>query len=139
MQSSVEGNTIMLRLEDGEDVFQCLKKVVKKHKVKSAVVVSGIGMLKNFELGYFDGERYHKRKFQECHELLSMHGTITTLDEISIHLHCSLSNKAHQAIGGHLTGAKVGVLNEICLLRLDEMSLSRKLNPKTGLKELIID
>ena len=69
-------------------------------------------------------------------ELVALHGTIA--DGI-IHMHCALANPQHQIIGGHLQEAKVAVLNEIVLQKLEEVVLHRRLNQKSGLKELELE
>ena len=75
---------------------------------------------------------------EEPHELVALHGSISTKDEVVIHIHCGLANSTHELIGGHLKSAKVCVINEILIKKLDNIELGRKLNPKTGLKEMLI-
>ena len=53
MQSKEEDGLIFIRLFPGEDIYHELEEVCQKHKVKTAVVLSGVGQLKQFELGYF--------------------------------------------------------------------------------------
>jgi predicted DNA-binding protein with PD1-like motif len=69
-------------------------------------------------------------------ELLSMHGSIAKAQESRIHIHVGLANSEHRVFGGHLFSAKVCMLNEIVLLKLDEITLKRELNVKSGLLEL---
>ena len=58
-----------------------LEKICKKHDVKTAVVISGIGQLKDFKLGYFrEKGDYTPEAFHEPHELLSMLGNIIKQD-----------------------------------------------------------
>jgi len=74
----------------------------------------------------------------ESHELVALHGSISTKNEVVIHLHCALANQDHEIIGGHLKSAKVCVINEILIKKLADVELGRSLNPATGLKELFI-
>ena len=53
MQSKEESSLIFIRLFPGEDIYHELKKVCQRHKVETAVVLSGVGQLKQFKLGYF--------------------------------------------------------------------------------------
>jgi predicted DNA-binding protein with PD1-like motif len=136
MQSAEEKDHIVIKLDDGEDVFKALGIVIEKHGIDSALILSGIGMLKDFEIGYYNGKNYIIERFVDPMELLSMHGSIAKGKENRIHIHISLANSEHKVFGGHLMSAKVCVLNEIVILRMNEMDLTRKLNPKSGLMEL---
>lgn len=139
MQSAIESNIIVVRLEHNEDLFEELRNVLSKYEIKSAIILSGIGQLRDFELWYFTGEKYIKKRFMKEHELLCMQGSIAGNEgSISIHIHASLANERYEVMGGHLYSGTVSVLNEITLLKLDSIHLTRKLNKKTGLKELQI-
>ena len=138
MQSSEENNRIIAKLDDGQNLFSALGKIMMKHGAESAVILSGIGMLRDFELGYYDGGKYITKLFNEPMELLSMHGSIAASEESSIHIHVALADEGHNVIGGHLMKAKVCVLNEIVLQKLDRIELGRRLNEKSGLYELDI-
>ena len=138
MKSSEEKNLIIAKLDDGENLFESLKEIIEKHGIKSGLVLSGIGMLRNFVLGYYDGSEYQKKEFKDPCELLSLHGSITTEGKIVIHLHTSLADESRNVVGGHLFEAEVCSLNELVIRKLDDIVLSRKSNPVTGLKELDI-
>ncbi|MEM3611997.1 MAG: DUF296 domain-containing protein [Thermoplasmata archaeon] len=130
-----EGNYYVLKVDDEENLFEVLEKFVKAERISSAVILAGIGMLRDFELGYFDGKEYHKKKYATPHELVSMKGTIA--DGI-LHIHASLANEKHELIGGHLFSATTCILNEIFIQRLEKVKLGRVKNQKTGLMELVI-
>ncbi len=138
MKSNEEKNLIIAKLDDGENLFESLKEIIEKHGIRSGLVLSGIGMLRNFVLGYYDGSEYHKKEFKDPCELLSLQGSMTTEGEIVIHLHTSLADESRNVMGGHLFEAEVCSLNELVIQKLDDTVLSRKSNPVTGLKELDI-
>lgn len=140
MQVGVDRGWIVVKLQRDEEVLPSLVKAMEEWGVPSGLVVSGIGALKEFELGWFDPEtrRYERRSFESSHELLSLQGTVTLEAEPPIHVHCSLSNERHELVGGHLFSGKVSVLAEVALQALEEVRLTRELNPETGLKELTI-
>lgn len=140
MKCDIEGNIVVARLYDGEDLFTEIERILQGYEIDSGIVVSSIGMLKDFEIGYFDGKEYLKERYAEPHELIALHGSIAMMKKKpSIHLHCGLANREHRLIGGHLFSAKVCVLNELALLKLGDMKLTRKLNRKSGLTELDIE
>ncbi len=139
MRSREDKSLVIARLDDGEDLFKSLEEVIEKHQIKSGLVVSGIGMLRDFTLGYFDGKEYQKKVFDEPCELVSLQGSISTKGETVIHLHTSLADEDNTVIGGHLFSAEVYSLNEIVIRKLEEVTLRRELHPKTGLKMLDFD
>ena len=128
---------VVLKLDDGEDLIECLKKAILDFKIEAAFITMGIGMLKDAEIGYFTGKGYEKRLLKEPHEMISLQGSISTMGEVIIHLHVGLAKSSHQIVGGHLFSAKACVLNEILIKKVG-VKLGRKLNPGTGLKELYI-
>ena len=138
MKSGEDRSLIVAKFEDGEDLFESLSAIIEKYGIESGIVLTGIGMLRNFVLGYFDGEVYQKKEFKEPCELVSLQGSITTEKETVIHLHASLAKESNNVVGGHLFQAEVCMLNEIVLRRLNDLTLIRKENPVTGLKELDI-
>lgn len=86
------------------------------------MVLGGIGMLKDFELGYFDGEEYHKQTFDAPHELVSLQGTIVQKGPEGnplAHLHAALAGPGFSTVSGHLFQGQVGVTLELNLLPLD--------------------
>ncbi|MCG2826318.1 MAG: DUF296 domain-containing protein [Thermoplasmatales archaeon] len=134
MQFKTESNIVIVRLDDGEDFFESMEKVVKSCEIESGMILSGIGQLKNFELGYFDGKKYVKKTFEKPMELVSMHGSIAE----TFHIHCTLADEKQRVYGGHLFKGIVSVVNELIILRLTKIKLGRKLDKKTGLKTLKI-
>jgi len=143
MQIGIESNIIVLKLTNDEDVFQSIEDAVKKHEVRSGIIIMGIGMLKEFELGYFDPGGYKTKFFSTPYELVSMIGSIAYSkdDEKKFlpHIHCSVADPNNQVFGGHLHKGRVNVVNEITMLRLDEIRLNRVKNKKTNLMELNIE
>jgi predicted DNA-binding protein with PD1-like motif len=96
-------------------------------------------MLRDFELGFFGPHGYEKTAFSDRHELLALHGSIAMGSEPTLHLHVALGRPDHATIGGHLFGATTAVVNEIQLTRFDGIRFSRRLNEKTGLRELVLE
>ena len=137
MKSAMEGSLIVVKLDDGDDLLAMLRLVAEHYRIESGLVHWGIGAVQNFELGYFDGHEYHRRVFAPPHELLSLHGTITVASEPAMHLHLAAGGPGHQVVGGHVFKAAISTLGEVCLSRLEDVRLTRVLNPKTGLRELV--
>ncbi len=140
MQTKENNNLIFMRLFPDENLNEKLIEACKKHKVKTAVVLSGIGQLKKFELGYFqEKNNYMKEKFDKPHELLSLNGTICRQkDDYVVHLHATLSDEKKKTIGGHLFDGPAEVTNEIVLMKSD-IEIIRRLEEKTGLKGMFLE
>jgi hypothetical protein len=139
MESRQEGNTIVLKLSDGEELFPNLETACQQHRIENGSVLWGIGMLQDFEIGFFGLKGYDKTVYPDRHELLALHGSIVMRAEPKIHLHATVGRPDHSAIGGHLFRAKAAVVNEIQILRFDTMYFNRRFNEKTGLRELVFD
>lgn len=140
MQSKEKNNLIFIRLLPNEDLHDQLKEVCKKHDVKTAVVLSGIGQLKQFQLGYFKEEGdYASETFNKPYELLSLTGNICFQDgEHLFHFHATLGDENKQVVGGHLIKGIVEITNEIVLLKTP-LEVKRKLEETTGLKGIYFE
>jgi len=140
MQSTQKENLIFIRLFPGEDILEKLQEACKKYHVDTAVVISGIGQLKDFKLGYFKGKGdYTPEHFKTPHELLSLQGNIAKQSEGYIfHLHAILSNENKEVVGGHLIEGFIEVTNEIVLLKTD-VKVDRKVEDSTGLKGMFLE
>jgi len=139
MHGKEEDGYVALKLDHNEDIMESMHRAIRDFNIKSGFIIMGIGMLRDVEVGYFAGENYLTKKLKEPHELVALHGSISTKDGMVIHLHCGLATPEHNIIGGHLIGGTVNIIGEILIKKFDELELGRELNPKTGLKELYID
>ncbi len=134
-----EGNDIIsIRMEEGEDFFESLKTVCKNYKLESAVILNGIGMLRNVTIGYWNGEKYVNETVEEPVELVSMQGNIGTTENDGdpiIHIHIAVAKPDHILIGGHFVSGTVNNTNEIFIKKLENIVLLRK-KDKNGLMGL---
>ena len=137
MESAENENLIFIRLFPNEDVSTQLIKACQKHNVKTAVLISGIGQLKEVKLGYFKKKGdYSPKFFKKPLEILSMTGNISLKNEDYIaHLHIVVGDENKNAFGGHFIEGIISVTAEIVLLK-NEIRLYRKINKKTGLMDL---
>lgn len=141
MYTARSGDLIAVRLEIGEDVHPALLAACAKHGIEAAFVNSGIGMLKDPELGFFAGEgQYVKRSFAGNHELLNLSGNISLRDgALMAHLHAMLADEEFGVFGGHLFGALVGMTLEVQLSIVGApVRMYRKLEA-SGLPGLVIE
>ena len=139
----MDSKILVIKLVNGEDVFSAIEEAARKYNIRSGIILGGIGMLRDFELGYFEPGGYKTRVFDEPHELVSMTGSIayskTESDKFLPHIHCTLADSNHKVFGGHLYKGTVNVINEITILQLNNVILTRIKNETTGLMELNIE
>ena len=140
MQSKENKNIIFIRLFPEESVNKQLTEACKKHNIKTAVVISGIGQLKNAQLGYFKGKGdYSPKTFDRPLEILSLTGNILRQeDEYLPHLHAVLGDENKNTVGGHFIDGEISITGEIVLLKTD-LKINRKLNEETGLKDIYFE
>jgi len=140
MYFAKSSNLIAVRLEKGEPVHESLLKVFAQAGAQAGFVVSGIGMLRNPELGFFAGEgKYERRQFEGNFELLNLSGNVSLNEgELMAHLHAMLANEDYSVFGGHLFSAAVGLTLEVQLSLAEQAHMYRKLEPEVGLPGLYI-
>ena len=131
-----EGNGLIgIRMEDGEDFFTSLETVCKNYNVESGIILSGIGMLRNIKIGYWNGTEYVTDEIKNPVELVSMQGNIGTTENDGdpiIHIHIAVAKEDHSVIGGHLVSATINNTGEIFVQKLENIVLLRK-REKSGL------
>src|SRR5688500_3010935 len=102
MFHSRDGNAIAVRLHAGEEVHAALLEVCAQYGVSAAYVVSGIGMLKDPLLGWYDipAQQYHEQRFPGRHELLNLSGNVSLKGGAAMcHLHVTLADEEYRCFG----------------------------------------
>jgi len=111
-----------LRLADGEDLVAALGRLA----VESAVILAGIGMVRDAAIGYWNGTQYGTTRLDEPAELLSLQGNIARHgQERIVHAHLCIAGADGVARGGHLMAATVHNTAEIALRLAPEIVLER--------------
>ncbi|MGD0249277.1 MAG: PPC domain-containing DNA-binding protein [Thermoplasmata archaeon] len=140
MQAVREGNRWMLRLEDGQDLFETLTEWARTEDIRAAVIVSGIGMFRSATIGYWDGSQYRPQELTVAHEVVALHGSIARADGApSLHLHAGLAGPDHHLVGGHLMRATVGVLQEVVVEVFPGRTFGRPMAESFGLRMLDLE
>ncbi len=140
MQTTQDGSRWVLRLDDGEDLFEALGGFAREKGIRAAVVHFGIGMFARASLGYWDGSQYRSHDLDLPHEVVALHGTIAEADgQPSIHLHAGLAGPDHRLVGGHLLRATVKVVQEISLEAFPDRGFGRPMVESFGLRILDLE
>ena len=127
-------DTIVLRIDRGEEIVETLKAVAEREHVRLAEV-SALGATDDFTVGVYDvdAKRYDSKTYKGPHEIVSLVGTITEKDGAFYqHLHMSAGNKDCAVVGGHLNRAVVSVTCEM-VIRIIPGAAERSADPETGI------
>ena len=128
------GDTLVIRMDKGEEIIQQLRLVAGREKVKLAAV-EALGAVDDFTVGVFDTDekQYHSNTFTGAFEIVSLTGTVTTMDDkFYAHLHMSAGDREGKVFGGHLNSATVSATCEMVVRVLDGR-VERRLDETVGL------
>ncbi len=140
MQAIRDGAEWMLRLDDGQDLFETLAGFAEREKVTAAAVLFGIGMFRKATFGYWDGQQYRPEELSVPHEVVALHGSIARADGApSVHLHGAVAGPDHRLVGGHLLRATVGVLQEVVIRTFPGRTFGRPMVESWGLRMLDLE
>jgi predicted DNA-binding protein with PD1-like motif len=130
MEVARKGDSLALRLDHGDDILRSIGRSIEAER-STMSIVAGLGMISEFELGYFDEGNYIKAYFEEAHELLSMQGSVSSEGDPRIHIHVTVADRSHKAYGGHLLQGKAWMSNEVFMIRIDGLHSVREIDPET--------
>ena len=128
------GDTLVIRMDKGEEIIQQLRLVADREKVKLAAV-EALGAVDDFTVGVFDTDekQYHSNTFTGAFEIVSLTGTVTTMDDkFYAHLHMSAGDDKGLVVGGHLNEAHVSATCEMVVTAIPG-TVEREFNGDVGL------
>lgn len=128
------GSHIIARFDRGEEILACLKEVALKENIKLASI-SALGAVDDFTVGVYkvDEQKYYANHFEGAFEIVSLTGTISTMDgAYYAHLHMSAGDDRGKVFGGHLNSARVSATCEM-VIDVIEGVVERKKDPGVGL------
>ena len=109
------GDTYIVRMDPGEEILTQLKVFAEREQVKLASI-TGLGAVKDFTVGVFDpsAKVYQSNRFQGVYEIVSLVGTINTMDDaFYCHVHMCAADQQGRAFGGHLNEAVISATCEL--------------------------
>ena len=130
-------NTVIVRIDKGEELADSLKTICKKLDIKLGSIV-GIGSTDKATISLLNTKtkKYQSKEFTGDHEIASLVGNITMMNgEVYLHLHLTICNVEHKAIGGHLTSAIISATFE-GIINIIEGQVTREYNDDLGLNHL---
>jgi len=122
MEYTRSGSDIFVRLDPGDEIHASIQAVCESEKVSGAAITSGIGRVRDTDVGYLGADNIYQRIIlKEPHELLSMQGNVAVLDgKPFTHIHIVLSDNDHVVHGGHLFASTIHVVGELHLRVLEK-------------------
>ena len=130
-------NTIIARIDHGEEILESMKQIALKESITLANV-NALGAVNDITVGVFEIKEkvYHANEFHGDYEIVSLTGTITTMKgEYYAHLHMSAGDDKGNVIGGHLNKAVVSATCEMVIQVLDG-TVEREFSEEIGLNLL---
>ena len=128
------GNQIIARIDRGEEILEQLRVISEQEGVRLASV-SALGAVNDFTVGVFrtDEKEYQANSFTGYFEIVSLTGTVTTMDgKFYAHLHMSAGNEKGEVFGGHLNRAIVSATCEMVITVIDGV-VERRFSEEVGL------
>ena len=130
-------NKVVVRIDKGEEIVDQLKTICKKLDIKFGSIV-GIGATDKVTISLLNTKtkKYQSKEFTGDHEIAPLVGNITMMNnEVYLHLHVTICNIEHKALGGHLTQALVSATFE-GIIDIIEGQVTREYNDEVGLNLL---
>src|SRR5699024_5625331 len=117
-------NTIVCRIDKGEEILEKIKEIALKENIKLANI-NALGATNDFTVGVFKTteKKYYSNNFKGDFEIVSLTGTINTMNnEFYAHIHMSAGNDKGEVFGGHLNRAIVSATCEMIINIIDRNS-----------------
>ncbi len=133
------GDTVLVRMDKGEEILEQMQKVAEQENIRLAEV-SALGAINDFTVGVFktDEKKYYSNHFEGAFEITSLTGTISTMDgEYYAHLHMSAGNDKGEVFGGHLNRAIISATCEM-VIRVIDGSIDRRFSEEVGLNLFLL-
>ncbi|HHE7649385.1 TPA: PPC domain-containing DNA-binding protein [Staphylococcus aureus] len=136
MKLQKSNHTILLVLEKGEDIVECITNFADDQDL--TFTSSGIGACDDVVLKFFNltTKQYEEKHITEPLELTSLLGNISRLDNGHFaHLHATFGTQSYETFSGHLAKAIVSATAEI-ILTVTDWDIQRSFNDAVGLNLL---
>lgn len=128
-------NTIVARIDKGEEILEEIKIISLKEDIKLASIC-GLGATNNFTVGVLNtaNKQYQSYNYDDQdYEITSIIGNISTLNnEYYSHVHMTCSNGNNKTVGGHLNRAIISGTCELFINIIDHQ-VDRIHDEDTGL------
>jgi predicted DNA-binding protein with PD1-like motif len=135
MKTAKAGDSLIVRLEAGDDILASLEAACHEHGIQNAEV-TGIGSVESPTLAHYrkDTKHFTERAFDGIYEIISLTGNVGLVDGKPVaHCHIAISDDQMQVWGGHLKAGACSATVELVVRRLDS-DYSKQFDQAIGLK-----
>lgn len=140
MEYKKYGNTVIVRIDVGDEIMSSLKKIAIDENIKLAQI-NGLGAASKFTIAIRNPKtkQYEETTYEGRYEISNIHGNITTLNnENYLHVHITCGNDKGETHCGHLINCIIGGTAEIFITVYDGI-VDRKIDEITGLNVFKFD
>ncbi len=133
-------NTILLRLDRGEEIVSSIQSVCKAEGIMLGSIM-GLGAVDRAVVGLYKvaEQQYYPNTLTGEMEIAGLTGNITQKDgEVYIHIHASFADETGTIQGGHLKEAVVSATSELVIRAIPGV-VGRELDKSIGLNVLKFD
>ena len=127
-----------LRLDPGEEVVDCLTRLVELEDIQLGTV-SALGAANDVTIGIFDTaeKKYYSKRYQGQYEISSLVGNVTRQEgKPYLHLHITIGNPVTGEVhAGHLSACTISATLEL-FLQVWDGEIDRKFSDAVGLNLL---
>ncbi len=127
-------NTIVARIDRGEEITEQLRAIALREQIRLASV-QALGAVGRFTVGVYKPaeKQYLANEFCGDYEIVSLTGTVNTMNgEFYSHLHMSAANERGEVFGGHLNRAEVSATCEM-VIQIIQGQVDRYFDESIGL------
>lgn len=126
--------TIVARMDKGEEILTKLQEICEKEQIRLASV-SALGAVGEFTVGLFDTvkKQYQSASMTGDFEIVSLTGTVNTMGgAYYAHIHMSAGDREYHVFGGHLNRAVVSGTCEM-VIQIINGTVDRVYDKEVGL------
>jgi predicted DNA-binding protein with PD1-like motif len=130
----IAADTLIVRLEVGDDILASVAAVCREHHIDNAVV-SGIGSVEAVTLAHYrrDTQKFTQRAFEGIYEIVSLLGNVALVGgQPALHCHVTIADAEMTPQAGHLAAGVCSATVELIIRRLDS-HFAKQLNEDIGL------
>lgn len=131
------GDTIVARIDRGEEILASVKSICEKEQVKLASI-SALGAVDHVVVGLYKvaEKRYFSNTFEGEMEMTSLTGNVSVKnEEVYLHMHADFADAEGHVFGGHLTEAVISGTCEMFIHTLNG-AVGRRVDEATELNLL---